>query len=142
MKIPSPHTDRHIRLPHRLSVYVPTLTQTGDRIRDRGGLLETVQTRLTTLCGGTTSTETTGTYVTEQGQIVTESVTIVAASCQELSPVWADFWDLAQTVLCDGEQDSLAVSVDAELYLLYNEHREKTGTPFGGSLYTDRKFWD
>lgn len=141
-RIPDPHRDRLIRLPHRLAIYVPSLTQTGKSIPDRSGLVSDVQRRLTSLCGGTTSTETQGTFVTENGDIMAESVTVVVGNCASYVNIWDDFWDLAESVRLKARQESVAVSVDASLYLLQDSHREDTeSTPFGGTLATDPDFW-
>jgi len=98
-------------------VYVPSESN-GQAIPNRQQFVDETLTRLSLLCGGATSTEATGSWVSEDGRLVKEKVTLVYAFTNELPKVLPDIVQFAQTLKERTQQESLALELAGTLYLI------------------------
>ena len=108
-----------IKLSHRVTVYCPSQDDKGQPIPNAAEILDSTLSLLSSLCGGCTATPAIGCWVTGNGQLIKENVVLAFAFCQTLTS------DLVNAVIDHAEhikelanQESVAVEIDGELYLL------------------------
>ena len=65
----------------KFSVTVPTTQKNGTPVFDRAGILKSVQSDMSNVFGGATSTDGVGTWNDDNGNLVTENVTVVSSFC-------------------------------------------------------------
>lgn len=110
-----------VRLGHKVTLYVPSTVNVKDPAGDERIRLavERVALRFSDWFGGATSTPASGYWAGAAG-LVHERVTIVFAYASEeaLGKHVEDVFDLANELKRDLTQESVALEVDGEMYLL------------------------
>ena len=105
------------KLSHKVSVYIPSNSQ-------GMGFDNTVQvdralTFLASECGGSTSTQAVGCWLSVAGGLVKENVTLVFAYRKDLDTTFVDkLVDYALNLREELHQESVAVEVDGEMYFV------------------------
>jgi len=98
---------------------VPTRDDQGQPIANAQELLEKTLRYLSLTFGGATSSDAVGSWVSPSGQIIREHVTLVFSYAQNLSDENTDsLLDHCLWLKEQGHQDSIALELDGELYLI------------------------
>jgi len=106
-----------ICLSHKIVVYIPS-EWAGQPISNRVAIVENVLSGLSDLCGGATSTEALGYFQSPGGTLVKERVTLAYAFVSDLDSILDDVLDLAIHLKAQARQESVALEIDNELYLI------------------------
>ena len=108
------------KLSHRLALYIPTRDSKG---RSLGRLSQKVRDEslrwLSRECGGATATKALGSWLSGSGLLIKEEVTLIFAFRKSLDVKFAGrLLEYAESIKARCRQESLAVEVDGELYLI------------------------
>ena len=108
-------------LEHRVAVYMPGTTRVDQGLpaNEHDRWVSVAAEFLSGLFGGATTTRVNGWWVTEQGNLVSETVTVIYAFCSDLSLTDLQaVRQLAELVKLALEQESVAVEIDGELFFV------------------------
>lgn len=111
-----------MQLDHNITVYVPSTQGLADKV-DAGtlrGRVEFVSKKLAGLFGGATATDGQGAYISDAGELVTESVKLVSAFASEddYTENITQVYVLASQLKEDYGQEAILVSVDGKAFLI------------------------
>jgi hypothetical protein len=105
------------KLSHKVSVYVPTLQQSGEAVKD--GWVETTAALLSKLFGGSTSSDCVGYWILASGKLQREAVKLVFSYAEKITDDAVDAvyqHSLSMKSACN--QEAVAIEIDGELYFV------------------------
>lgn len=107
------------KLSHKISIYCPSVDQNGQSVKVAQEIVDKTLALLSKECGGATSTKAVGCWVTGNGQLIKEDITLVFAFCENLT---RELIDLAishcEYIKSVTDQESIAIEIDGELYFV------------------------
>ena len=109
-----------IPLHSKVSIYVPSTTNVNEQT-DNTAMVDYVHTKLSEMFGGATCAPAIGGWVSEQGELVKERVTIVYAFCtdEQLDKhLEQDVLPLCEQIKNDMSQEAVSLEVNGELYFV------------------------
>ena len=100
----------------KFSITVPTVQKDGNPVFDRAGILESVQKDMSNVFGGATSVDAVGSWNDDNGNLVTESVTVVTAYADptkvDLETGAANLERIGRWVKTVSNQDCVLIAVE------------------------------
>ncbi len=104
------------RLSHKVSVYVPELTKSGERCEDWN---DKTAELLVSLFGGSTSSDAIGYWHLSTGKLQREAVKLVFSYAEQLTDSAIDaIYRHAERLKAACQQDAVAIEIDGELYFV------------------------
>lgn len=111
-------TKPFLTLPDRIAVYIPSTTDT-DQYTDTTEYVNAALRFLSTLCGGATSQQARGAWVSESGVLVIEDVTIVYSNTDDLNDsLVSQVYDFAGHIKQALSQEAVSVEINGALNLV------------------------
>lgn len=108
-------------LPHKVSVYVPSTTDVRESLDSEAAnkVVDSVRRYLANLFGGATAVSAEGSWVAQDGTLVTEKVTIVYAFTPQLTRAQLlDIKRYATQLKRELGQEAIAVEIDSKLFFV------------------------
>ncbi len=103
------------KLSHKVSVYVPTLQQSGDAVED--GWVEKTAALLSGLFGGSTSSDCIGYWILASGKLQRESVKLVFSYAETIDDQAIDkIYNHALSMKSVLNQEAISVEIDGSMY--------------------------
>lgn len=95
----------------KFSITIPSTQKNGTPVFDRDGILTSVQSDMSNTFGGATSVNGVGSWNDDNGNLVTESVTVVSSYGDDADKV-ADLERIARWVKTVANQDCVLITVE------------------------------
>lgn len=108
-----------VELSCSIKIYVPSTIEV-DKVFDSKEYVDKTLIFLSSLFGGSTATIALGAWVSSQGELIKENVTLVTSYCHQnsLEKHMGEIYDFCINLKLDLKQESIALEVNNKLYLI------------------------
>ena len=106
-------------LSHKVSIYVPSKQQTGEKVSGRLKQINEVKRELSEMFGGCTTTKAVGNWILNNGKVTAEPVELCYSFAETLDTShMIKIAQIVQRLKTEMNQERISIEIDGKLYIL------------------------